>query len=133
MSTTPTQMKLISSIQTKCHSGQMSQSRLVFLLLAFLILVAYGKEEGGQPLSLQLRRRRGQEEGQRSNDGIGGDKVVLLNDLSLEQAYLHHAAEGRLDALGGGGVSLAQQAARLAAGAYARWVAMSYHPLCKPT
>ncbi|KAM3572722.1 hypothetical protein VYU27_005301 [Nannochloropsis oceanica] len=46
------------------------------------------------------------------------DKLLLLNDLSLEQAYLHHSSMGAVPGAVGGSSSLAQQAARLAAGSY---------------
>lgn len=46
------------------------------------------------------------------------EKLLLLNDLSLEQAYLHHSAVGSVPGAAGGSASLAQQAARLAAGSY---------------
>jgi hypothetical protein len=52
-------------------------------------------------------------------DVVPGDKLILLNDLSLEQVYLHHSpsaalSSGELE----NSASLIQQAARLAAGAY---------------
>jgi hypothetical protein len=47
------------------------------------------------------------------------DKLLLLNDLSLEQAYLHHSGAGILPSSATPSASLAQQAARLAAGSYA--------------
>lgn len=107
----------------------------LFLLVPPCLVVAYGGD-GNKSTSL----RRPQRERITSSptaattttpetdplDKEDNDKVVLLNDLSLEQAYLHHAAEGRLEAAGAGGkaftASLAQQAARLAAGAYDRRV-----------
>jgi len=46
------------------------------------------------------------------------DKLLLLNDLSLEQAYLHHSIVGTVPGAAGASASLAQQAARLAAGSY---------------
>lgn len=46
------------------------------------------------------------------------DKLLLLNDLSLEQAYLHHSTVGAVPGAVGASASLAQQAARLAAGSY---------------
>lgn len=112
----------------------------LFLLVPPCPVVAYG---GNQSTSLRRQQQREQRNSPAATNTHASssqvdpktnerdDKVVLLNDLSLEQAYLHHAAEGRLEAAGAGGkgftASLAQQAARLAAGAYDRYAYLLIH------
>lgn len=106
---------------------------LVLLSTLGLAYVAYGAAHGNQSQS-SLRRHAPTPAAAAVTTGLpvkdddGGqdkkrwdDKVVLLNDLSLEQAYLHHAAAGQLGEQEGFSESLAQQAARLAAGAYDRY------------
>lgn len=65
------------------------------------------------------QRIRGHNSNKDELSSKSSDKIVLLNDLSLEQAYLHHSEAGTLPSSALPSASLAQQAARLAAGAYA--------------